>query len=63
MHLNGLHSLSPLPSLPHSKSQLRPEGMWLKGEEKAEKIEHKGGGDKRSRVSGIKEKPCLWPEA
>lgn len=33
--------------------------MWLKGEEKAEKVEHKGGGNKRSGVSEIKEKPCL----
>lgn len=32
--------------------------MWLKGEEKAQKIEHKGGRNKRSEVVGIKEKPC-----
>lgn len=39
MHVNWLHSLSPFPALPHAKEQLRPEGMWLKSDEKA-KMEH-----------------------
>lgn len=56
MHMNWPSSLFPLPSLPHSKLLLRPEGMWLKGEESQEDLSHKEVETKGAELLGSKKR-------